>query len=118
LKDFKPCKETFIKFVGVIKDAGGTYLRVANETHGFDVFGLSKVDENLVGSKVTFSGYLDEYHVFNDDVVRGKIEAILMHADDVKAEELRAAAEKKAYEDTHPTCATNWMVCGGEIRRT
>jgi hypothetical protein len=49
--------------------------------------------------------------MFNDDVVRGKIEAILMHADDVKAEELRAAAEKKAHEDTHPTCATNWMVC-------
>ena len=58
-----------------------------------------------------FSGYLAEDHMFNDDVVRGKIEAILMSAAEVEAEEAKAAAEKKAYEAAHPTCATNWMVC-------
>jgi hypothetical protein len=48
LTDFKPCKGKFIKFEGVVKKNGGTYLRIAMDTREIDVlnFGSSR---NRVG---------------------------------------------------------------------
>ena len=79
--------------------------------HGFDVFDTTGIDKKLIGSRVTFSGYLDEDHFFNDDVVKGKLEAVRMTAVEVKAEKIRMAVEKEDYEAAHPTCKTNWKVC-------
>jgi hypothetical protein len=77
VRDFTPCKGKFIKFDGVVQSMDENYVRIKNEAHGFDVFGLSNVEKAIVGSKVIFSGYLNEHHLFNDDVVRGRIETIL-----------------------------------------
>jgi hypothetical protein len=98
-KDFeRSCKGKFIKFDGIVESVGGTYLRIKTQFHGFDVFGLSKIDEDkaVKGSKVTFSGYLAEDHFFNDDVVWGKIDAVLMTAAEVEAEKAKVAAETMA----------------------
>jgi hypothetical protein len=93
----------------VVSSIQANYVRIATPIHGFDVFGLDKPD--LVGSKVLFSGYLQEDHTFNDDVVRGKIDAVLMSAAELEAEASRVAAEQKAHEEAHPTCKTRWTVC-------
>ncbi len=98
--DFTLCKGKFIKFDGIVKSKADKYLRIANEIHGFDVFGLTSLDDQLVGSKVIFSGYVAEEHTFNDDVRNGQIETILL-----------SAAEVKAYEDAHPTCEKHWKAC-------
>jgi hypothetical protein len=115
LHDFKVCKGKFIKFEGVIVRAGGgssgNVVRISTPMHGFDVEMSQKMDANIVGCKVLFSGYLDEDHTFNDDVSRGEINDLLMNPREVNAEKERLEAEKKAYEDAHPTCATNWKVC-------
>ncbi len=103
IQDFSPCKGKFIKFSGIVKSVDGSSVRIANEVHGFDVFGMH-ADSQLVGSRVIFSGFLAESHLFNDDVVRGKIESVLMNA-------ARVQAEKKAYDDTHPTCSKSWRAC-------
>ena len=110
-KDFNPCKGKFIKFDGEVSGVTANYVRVKTEIHGFDIFDVPKIGKQLIGSKISFSGYLSEKHFFNDDVVKGKIEAILMSASEVQAKKLRVAAELEAYEAAHPTCRTNWRVC-------
>src|SRR6476660_985664 len=112
--NFAACKGKFVRFDGIVGGnySGQKYLRIRNEAHGFDVFGLVKIDGALAGSKVVFSGYLKESHFFNDDVVDGRIEAVLKNAAEVRAEKILAEAAKNDFEQEHPTCATNWKACG------
>ena len=90
LRNFGVCKGKFIKFEGVIVSIGGgsksKIARITTPMHGFDVEMIGKLDASIVGSKVLFSGYLDEDHTWNDDVSRGELEAVLMNSTEVNAE--------------------------------
>ena len=89
-RDFGVCKGKFIKFEGIIVSLGGgskgKVVRITTPMHGFDVEMIEKLEASIVGSKVIFSGHLDEDHMMNDDVSRGQIEAVLMSSTEVNAE--------------------------------
>jgi hypothetical protein len=90
------CKGKFVKFDGVVSSVGEKEVRVRTAAHGFDVSLASPADKSLVGSKVTFSGYLMEDHTMNDDVDRGSIDAVVQTAEQVKAEEKARKEQVKA----------------------
>ena len=89
-RDFSVCEGKFIKFEGVIVSIGrgskGKVVRITTPMHGFDVEMIEKLEPSIVGSKVLFSGYVNEDHMMNDDVSRGQIEAVLMSSTEVNAE--------------------------------
>jgi hypothetical protein len=97
-ENFSSCKGKFIRFEGEVEHIGGgagqgptnpNLVRISTSFHGFDVEMIDRPLTALYGARIIFSGYLAEGHRYNDDVIWGRIDAVVMTANEVKAEKER-----------------------------